>query len=149
MKPLKIFIRRPISESEIKRRMKLALKMLEKMHEQPFVSISELDVGRALLGGKLSEKEWLDDTTTECVAEFTEQDDIMHFYKAFYIGDEKEINRYFAAQKKDYEISDEENKFYTQAEKALYMLNDNLYSSFYGLDKKFSVQDIVNVILEA
>ena len=147
MKLLEIFIRKPISDSEIKRRIDLALKMLEKM-QAPLVSVSELDVGRALLGGKLSEKPWIDDTTTSCVAEFTEQDDIMHFDKAFYFGDDNEIKQYFAAQQKDYEISSTENRFYTQAETALFMINDNWHSSLYGHDSKFSTQDIVIAILE-
>jgi hypothetical protein len=144
MRPIKIFIRKPIGELEIKRRIDLALKMLNKMNS-PLPSVTELDVGRALLGGIESRKPWIDDTTTSCVAEFTELDDIMHFNQAFYYGKEDEIKNYFASQKKDYEISNIENIFYTQAEIALFMINDNWWSGCYGYSNKFSIEEIVGV----
>jgi len=147
MKIIKIFIRKPISDLEIKRRIDLALKMLYKMNA-PLPSITELDVGRALLGGKESRKPWLDDTTTSCVAEFAELDDIMHFHQAFYLGDENEIYDYFANQKQDYEISNTENEFYTQAEIALAMINDNWWYSRYGIKNRFTIEEIVSVLLD-
>ena len=145
MRPIKIFIRKPIGELEIKRRIDLALKMLNKMNS-PLPSVTELDVGRALLGGIESRKPWIDDTTTSCVAEFTELDDIMHFNQAFYYGEEDEINNYFASQKKDYEISSVENDFYTQSEIALSMINDNWWYSWNGLKNRFTIENIVNIL---
>jgi len=148
MKPINIFIRKPIGKSEIKRRIDLALKMLSKM-DSPICSVSEFDAGRALLGGVESRKPWINNTTTSCVAEFTELDDIMHFNKAFYIGNKKKIDNYFANQKKDNKISKTEIEFYTQAEIALFMLNDNWWSGCYGHENKYSIEEIVSILLKA
>ena len=110
----------------------------------PHPSITELDVGRALLGGIESRKPWVDDTTTICVAEFTELDDIMHFDLAFYLGDENEIKDYFASQKEDHKLSSIEKEFYDQAEIALYMINDNWWYSWNGIENRFTIEEIIN-----
>ena len=110
----------------------------------PHPSITELDVGRALLGGKESRKPWVNDTTTVCVAEFTELDDLIHFDQAFYYGDENEINNYLASQKEDHKLSNIEKEFYSQAEIALSMINNNWWYSWNGMKIRFTLEEIVN-----